>query len=291
MTTNIHPAAIISPGARIAADCFIGPFSVIEQDVVLGEGCFVDSHVVIKAGTVLGQRNQIASGAVIGGIAQHKQHFDQSGSLVIGNDNVFREFVTVHRALKPGQQTVIGDRNLLMVNAHVAHDCRVGSDVIIANNAMIAGHVHLADRCYISGAVGIHQFCRIGTLAMVGGQSHVTQDVPPYVTMDGLTSRIVGLNSVGMRRAGLGPQERTQIKQVYRIVYRSGLTVSEATDHLRQLGDNSFAQDFASFLANSQRGCVRGDRKPNGVSIEPASTLAADSNPAIIPLDEHRRAA
>jgi UDP-N-acetylglucosamine acyltransferase len=250
----IHPLAAVSPHARLGHNVDIGPFCVVADEAVLGDGCRLESHVVIKHGAVLGANNHLFEGAVIGGPPQHARCPEQTGGLRIGEGNVIREFVTVHRALAEDHVTTIGDRNLLMAHAHVAHDCELGSRIVIANNTMLAGHVSVGDQAFLSGAVGVHQFCRIGRLAMVGGQAHVNQDVPPFVTIDGATTTVVGLNLVGLRRAGLSADEIAQLKAAYRLIYRSGLPWK---DRLGQLGRDFAtgpAAEFSAFFAGGSRG-------------------------------------
>ena len=199
---SIHPSAIVSPTAQIGSDVQIGPFSTVEAGVTIGAGCILEGHAILKEGTTLGANNHVFEGTILGGLPQHVHVPARPGRVVIGVGNTIRENVTIHRALVPDHATVIGDNCLLMVNSHVAHDCHLGNNVILTNNVMVAGHVRIDDRAYLSGAAGVHQFCRIGTLAMVGGQAHLSQDVPPYVTVDGLSSLVVGLNKIGLRRAG-----------------------------------------------------------------------------------------
>ena len=165
---NIHARAIVSPQAHLGQDVMIGPFCIVDADVVLGDGCRLESNVVIQSGVLLGENNHICEGAVIGGLAQHTNRPVRAGTVRIGSNNSIREFVTIHRALEEGQATTIGDDNLLMISAHVAHDCSIGNSVIVTNNVMLAGHVSVGDQAYLAGAVGVHQFCRIGRLAMVG---------------------------------------------------------------------------------------------------------------------------
>ncbi len=194
--TRIHETAVVSINANLGVNVSIGAFSVIEAGVTLDDDCQVASHVAIKSGTSLGVNCEVSEGAVLGGRPQHQQAGNEVGRVEIGDHNVIREYVTIHRALKPGDATRVGDHNLFMANSHVGHDCDLGDHMIVANNVMIAGHVVVDDRVYLGGAAGIHQFCRIGQYAMVGGQAHVSQDVPPYVMLDGITTKIVGLNPI-----------------------------------------------------------------------------------------------
>ncbi len=225
--------ALVSPMARIGENVEIGPYSVIEPDAEIGDGCRLESRVVVKRGTTPGTNNWVCAGAVLGGLPQHVHIPERPGRVLIGSGNTIRENVTVHRALADDDTTTIGDNNLLMVNVHVAHDCRVGNHTIFANNAMLAGHVTVGDRAYVSGAVAVHQFCRIGSYAMVGGQAHVIKDVPPYVTIDGLSSRVVGLNQIGLRRAGFGAEAICRLKEAYRVIFRSGLSWNDLLQRLR----------------------------------------------------------
>jgi UDP-N-acetylglucosamine acyltransferase len=216
---------------------------------------------------------------VLGGLPQHVHVPAQPGRIVIGSGNTIRENVTIHRALVPDHATTIGDNCLLMVNAHVAHDCRLGNHVIVTNNAMLAGHVHVDDRAYISGAVGIHQFCRVGTLAMVGGQAHLVQDVPPYVTVDGLSSLVVGLNKIGLRRTGHDQATIQELMTAYRLVYRSGLRWAEILEQLRTQFPTGPAAAFYEFLSTTARGIVSERRAPPGATIKLRDTV--DSEPEV----------
>jgi UDP-N-acetylglucosamine acyltransferase len=264
---KIHPFAVISPLARIGQGVEIGPFCVVDPDVTIGDGCKLESRVVIKNGTTLGPNNLISEGAVIGGSPQHINTPENPGRVVIGSGNVIRENVTVHRALEREEATEIGDNNLLMVNVHIAHDCRLGNNTIFANNVMLAGHVTVGDRAYVSGAAAVHQFCRIGTLAMVGGQAHITKDVPPYVTVDGLSSFVVGLNQIGLRRAGHSAADVRRLKEAYRLIYRSGLTWNEILKRLEEDFHDGLAGRFYQFLSATTRGILSERRPPPGATV------------------------
>lgn len=253
---SIDPRAIVSPQAKIGEDVEIGPFCIIEPDVVLGDGCRLESRVTIKRGTVIGQRNRFGDGVVVGGMPQHTAATGPCGSVHIGDDNTFRENVTVHRAMKESEATILGNNNYLMVNAHVAHDCRVGNDNVLVNNVMLGGHVQVGNRVNLGGATGVHQFCRIGSLAMVGGQAHVIQDVPPFVTVDGLTSRIVGLNQIGLRRSGRTTEEIKTLKAVYRLIFRSGMPWQELLRKLQQEYAIGPGAEMTQFLLTTQRGII-----------------------------------
>jgi UDP-N-acetylglucosamine acyltransferase len=265
---SIHPLAIVSPSAQIGAGVTIGPFCVVEDGARIGADCTLESRVVIKSGTTLGLRNRVFEGAILGGLPQHVHIPERPGQVVIGSDNVIRENVTVHRALDEQHTTTIGDHCLLMVNAHVAHDCCVGNNVILTNNVMLAGHVTVGDRVFMSGASGIHQFCNIGTLAMVGGQAHLVQDVPPYVTVDGLSSLVVGLNLVGLRRAGYDQAKIQQLKAAYRLIYRSGLMWKQILETLQTEFAHGPASLFYEFLSATKRGIVSERRVPPNATLK-----------------------
>jgi UDP-N-acetylglucosamine acyltransferase len=253
---KIHPQAIVSPQAELAGDVEVGPFCVIESDVVIGQGCRLEAHVVLKSGTRLGAGNHVWEGSVLGAAPQHVHCPERTGRLEIGSHNTIRENVTMHRALCPSAATRVGDHNYIMVGAHIAHDCVVGSHTILANNVMLGGHVCVADRAYVSGAVAVHQFCRIGAYAMVGGQAHLNRDVPPYVTVDGDSTRIVGLNLVGLRRAGFTTAEIDQLKAAYRLIYRSGLRWPEVLERLTVEFASGPAAQFHPFFTSGKRGFV-----------------------------------
>jgi UDP-N-acetylglucosamine acyltransferase len=256
---RIHPLAFVAPTAKIGEGVRIGPFSVVEDDATIGPGCVLESRVVVKTRTALGENNHIFEGAVIGGLPQHVHLPESVGDLIVGSGNTIRENVTIHRAMEPGHATVIGDHCLLMCNAHVAHDCHLGDHVILTNNVMLAGHV--------SVGAGVHQFCRVGTLAMVGGLAHISRDVPPYVTIDGQSSYVVGLNQVGLKRAGYSTRAIARLKDAYRLIYRSGLMWNDILQQLRQQFPEGPEAEFLPFLASTRRGIIPERRMPPGATI------------------------
>lgn len=280
MAVKIHPSAVVSSLAAIGDDVVIGPFCVIEPETVIGDRCRLESRAVIKTGTVLGENNWVFEGAVLGGMPQHVHMPERPGKVVIGSGNVIRENCTIHRALEEEDATLVGDNNLLMANVHIAHDCRVGNNTIFANNVLLAGHVTVADRAYVSGAVAVHQFCRIGSLAMVGGQAHITRDVPPFVTIDGLSSHVVGLNQIGLRRAGYSTETIDVLKAAYRVVYRSGLMWNDILEQLRTEFSEPPASLFYQFLSTTTRGIIPERRLPPGATLKlrraDGSTASAD---------------
>ena len=260
---NIDPYAIVSSRAKIGADVEIGPFCIIEPDVFIGDGCRLESHVTIKQGTVLGEENVLCSGTTVGGMPQHTAVTGPCGQVIIGDRNTFRENVTIHRAMKECDATVIGNENYLMVNAHVAHDCKVGNNNVIVNNVMLGGHVQIGNRVNLGGGSAVHQFCRVGSLAMAGGQAHIIQDVPPFVTVDGLTSRIVGVNQIGLRRSGRTTEEIKIIKEVYRLVFRSGLPWKQLLEKMQAEHSIGPGAEMTQFLLSTKRGIVS-ERRSSG---------------------------
>jgi UDP-N-acetylglucosamine acyltransferase len=264
---SIHPQAAVSPYAVVGANVKIGPFCVVEPGAVIGDNTTLASRVVVKSGTSLGRGNHVCEGAVLGGLPQHVHMPEFPGGLIIGDGNVIRENVTVHRAMEADKATCIGSFCLIMVGAHVAHDCTLGNNVILTNNALLGGHVHVEDRAYVSGAVAVHQFCRIGRLAMVGGLARVRQDVPPFVTVDGGTTMVVGLNRVGLRRAGFTSNQLNQLKSAYRTIYRRGLPWDEMLETLEHEFTEGPAAEFAAFFRDGERGFVQERRTPPGATV------------------------
>jgi UDP-N-acetylglucosamine acyltransferase len=265
---NIHPLAIVHPSAKLGHNVTIGPFAIVEADVAIGHNCVLESGAIIKSGTTLGDNNHVFEGAILGGLAQHVRVPERPGGLVVGSGNTIRECVSIHRAMEDGHLTIVGNNNLLMINAHIAHDCHVGNNTIFANNVMLAGHVVVEDRAFVSGAVAVHQFCRIGRLAMVGGQARVVKDVPPFVTIDGGSGFVVGLNTVGLRRNGATTAEITELKTAYRLIYRSGLKWTEIIDRLGRDFRDEIAGHFYDFLLHTRRGIVQERRMPPGATIK-----------------------
>jgi UDP-N-acetylglucosamine acyltransferase len=217
----IHRTADIAPGARLGAGVEVGPFAVIEDGVVIGEGCRIAAHAVIKRHTSMGARNRVLEHAVIGGDPQDFK-FDPAtvSATQIGDDNVFREGMTIHRGSRPGSATKIGSHCYFMAVTHVAHDCRVGDHVVMVNNAGLSGECVVQDRAILAGAVGVHQFCRVGRLAMVGMNSKLVQDALPFCITDGNPARARGINVVGLRRAGFKAGDIDELKDAYRLLYR-----------------------------------------------------------------------
>lgn len=253
----IHPTAIIEPGAQVHASVSVGPFSIIEAGAVVGEGCRIDSCARIFSPTRLGAFNRVCHGVTLGSDAQDLGFDPATASpLVIGDHNHFKEGVNISCGTKSAEGTRIGNHNYWMAFSHAGHDCVVGDHNIFANTATLAGHVEVADRCFLSGQVAVHQFCRIGSYAMVAGVTGVPQDVPPYTLVDGHRARIIGLNVVGLRRAGFSQEQRNRIKSVYRLVLRSGLRLAEAVVRAESEYPSPETQTIVQFIQSSRRGIV-----------------------------------
>jgi UDP-N-acetylglucosamine acyltransferase len=265
---TIHPLAVVHPQAQIASGVKVGPFAIIEEDVVIGDGCQIAGHAVIKNGVRMGPNNTVGEGAVLGGLPQHVKCPQDVGQVSIGANNTFREYVTIHRPIKSDAATVVGDHNYMMANSHVAHDCCVGSNVIMANNALLGGHVTVDDRAFVSGHVCVHQFCRIGRMAMIGGHARVVRDVPPFMMIDGISGDIVGLNMVGLKRNGFSGQQINELKAAYRIIYRSGLPWKEMLQQLAQEAAEGPAQTLAEFFQGGTRGFSQERRAPPGATLK-----------------------
>jgi UDP-N-acetylglucosamine acyltransferase len=259
--SGIHPTALVDPGARIDADVEVGPFAVVERDVEVGAGSRIAAHAVLKSGLRLGRRVRVHEGAVLGGDPQDLKYAGAPSYAVVGDDAVIREFSTIHRSARPEGATRVGRGSFLMGYGHVAHDCEIGEEVIIASYVGLAGHIHIGRRAFVSGGVVVHQFSRIGELSMIGGGSKVNLDVPPFFTVDGVPARAVGLNVVGLKRAGVSEEDVAAIKHAYRLLYRSKLARADALGAIDAL-PNEYARRLADFVRGSERGIChhRADR-------------------------------
>lgn len=252
---NIHPTAIIHHSARLHDSVEVGPYSIIEADVEIGADCRIESGVRIFQGTRLGRHNRVYHGAVLGCEPQDLGFTPDKGRpLLIGDHNQFREGVNISRGVKTEGGTQIGDHNYFMCGFHAGHDCRLGSHNVFGPNSTVAGHVELGERIFISGLVAVHQFCFIGDYAMLAGCAKVVKDIPPYVTCDGNPARVIGLNTVGLRRAGLPAATRAAIKQSYKTLYHAGLNISQALAQLRQLASTEEQDNIIRFFEQSERG-------------------------------------
>ncbi len=251
--SEIHDAAVVHPDARIDADVVIGPFAIVERDVAIGAGSRIAAHAVLKSGLRLGRRVQVHEGAVLGGDPQDLKYEGAPSYAVVEDDSVIREFVTIHRSARPEGATRVGRGTFLMGYSHIAHDCDIGEETIIASYAALAGHIQIGHRAFVSGGVVIHQFSRIGELSMIGGGSKVNLDVPPFFTVDGVPARAVGLNVVGLRRAGVSDDDLRVLKRAYRLLYRSKLARRNALQEIDALS-NEYARKVADFVRGSERG-------------------------------------
>jgi len=234
----------------------IHPTAIVEDHVEIGPDCEIGAYAVIKRFTRLGARNRIFEHAVVGGEPQDVKYSGEQSFLEIGDDNIIREFCTLHRASGEGETTRIGSRNFIMVGCHVAHNCTIGNDNIFANEVALAGHITVEDHVFISNNVGAHQFVRFGRHAMVGGKSKIVQDVLPFFTTDGNPPRVRGLNSIGLRRAGFSESARRALKDAYRILFRSGVPMEEALRQLQEIDDENVSRLIA-FIRGSKRGFTR----------------------------------
>jgi UDP-N-acetylglucosamine acyltransferase len=234
----------------------IHPTAIIENDVEIGVNCDIRAYAVIKRFTRIGDRNRIFEHAVIGGEPQDVKFRDERSYLEIGDDNLIREFCTLHRANGEGETTRIGSRNFFMVGVHVAHNCQIGDDNIFANEVALAGHIRVEDHVFISNNVGAHQFVRMGRYAMVGGKSKIVQDVLPFFITDGNPARVRGVNSVGLRRGGFSEKERRALKDAYKLLFRSTTPVQDALRKLEQVDDENVSH-LVRFIRGSTRGFIR----------------------------------
>jgi len=257
---EVHETAVVGARAELGEGVRVGPYAVIEDGARLGANCEIGAHAVVKRLTTLGARNRVFEHAVLGGEPQDVSFRGEETRLVIGDDNLFREHVTVHRSTRAGEPTRIGSRNFLMIGVHVAHDCQVGDDNIFANGAALAGHIHVEDHAFLSNDVGCHQFIRIGRYAMVGGKSKIVQDVLPYFTTDGNPPRVRGLNKVGLRRAGFTAESRRALRRAYDLLLRERLPLDAALAALEAV-DDEHVRHLADFVRGSRRGFIRAGRR------------------------------
>jgi UDP-N-acetylglucosamine acyltransferase len=254
----VHPAALVDPDARLAPDVRVGAFAIVEGDVRVGPRTEIRAHAVVKRYTTLGADNAVYEHAVLGGEPQDFAFQGGASGLRIGDRNRIREGVTIHRA-GAGGETVVGSDCFLMACVHVAHDDRLGDGVVIANNVALAGHVAIGDRAFLSGGVVVHQFCRVGRLAMVGGNSKIVQDCLPFVITDGVPGVARGLNVVGLRRAGVVASQVRALKEGYRLLLRSSLPLETALERMATVGD-PLVDEMAAFARSARRGFHRAGR-------------------------------
>ena len=255
----IHKTAIIDNEAELDSEVEIGPYCIIGPHVKIGKGTKLGPHVVIDGWTQIGERCRIFQFASIGAIPQDLKYKGEESWVILGNNNVIREFATINRGTsQSGGKTIIGDNNIFMAYSHVAHDCVIGNHVILANVATLAGHIEIEDYAIIGGLVAVHQFVRLGCYSIIGGGSGVNQDIPPYMMANGQRAKLYGLNTVGLKRHNFSSGAISNLKKAYRIIFRSGLTINKALDQTQGEIKNSTEVDhLISFIKGSERGITR----------------------------------
>ena len=256
-SARIAPTARVDPEAVVGANVQIGEFVIIDRDVVIGPGCSLEPYVYVKRWTTLGARNQISAGTVLGTDPLDRNFKGDRSYLRVGNDNTIREHYTISRGTQPESETVIGDGNYIMTSGHIAHNSRIGNCTVIASCALVAGHVEIEDQAFVSGGVVIHQYSRIGRLAMIGGNTRVNLDVPPYFLYTDFNVTPRGLNVVGLRRAGLTVDQLHSLKAAYKLLYRSGLKLEEALARIEIEHPTEHTLHLVNFVRSSKRGICR----------------------------------
>lgn len=258
----IHSTAIVHPDAELDSSVEVGPYSIIDGHVSVGANSVLGPHVHLTGHTTIGPGNRFHTGCVIGDAPQDLKYDGAPTRLRIGDDNTFREHVTVHRSNKEAEDTVIGSGNYLMAHSHVGHNCRLHDNIIVANGALLGGHVEVFDRVFISGNCLVHQFVRIGTLALMQGGSAISQDLPPFCIARGVNG-ICGLNVIGLRRVGMSAEERKELKSLYRQIFRSGELLKAVLAEVKPLFRSGPAQTLLEFVADNTRGVCshRGKRQ------------------------------
>lgn len=259
----IDPSANIAPSARIDSSAVIGPgvriadFCIVESDVVIGAGCQIEPYVYVKRWTTLGERNHVSAGTVLGTDPLDKNFKGERSYLKIGNDNTIREHYTISRGTEPESDTMIGDGNYIMTSGHIAHNCKIGNQTVIASCALIAGYVEVEDQAFISGGVVVHQFSKIGRLAMIGGNTRVNLDVPPYFLYSDFNVTPIGLNVVGLKRAGISHSDVRALKAAYQLLYRSNLKLDDALARIEAEVPTEYTRHLIAFIQSSKRGICR----------------------------------
>jgi UDP-N-acetylglucosamine acyltransferase len=252
-SAKFHPTAIVDPNAKIGANVQIGPFSIVGPHLTIGDNTVLQSHVVMEGEVAIGRGNFVGHGAIIGVPPQDVSFsLERKTRVEIGDDNIIREYCTIHRGSAEGSATIIGDKNFLMSGAHIGHNCLIGNNIVIANNCLLAGHVRVDDGAFLGGGSTFHQFMHIGRLVMVQGSSAFGKDLPPFV-IAAERNYVFGLNIVGMRRAGLGANDRDEIKEAFKLVYLRGLNISQALDKAETMNFGSTAREFLDFVAASKK--------------------------------------
>jgi UDP-N-acetylglucosamine acyltransferase len=256
-SAQIAPTARVHPDAVLGAGVVVGEFAIVDRDVSIGAGTILEPYVYVKRWTTLGQRNQVSAGTVLGTDPLDKNFSGERSSLRIGDANIIREHYTISRGTAPESETVIGDENYIMTSGHIAHNCRIGNRIVIASCALVAGYVEIEDDAFVSGGVVIHQYSRIGRLAMIAGNTRVNSDVPPYFLYAGYNVEAKGLNLVGLKRAGFASAEIQALKTAYRILYRSRLKLEAALERIEAEVPGAQARHLVDFIRSSKRGICR----------------------------------
>jgi UDP-N-acetylglucosamine acyltransferase len=266
MAVNIHPTSVVHKDADLAEGVSVGPFCVIHNDVRIGENTRLESHVTIEPGSRIGKNCHIWPGAVIGGPPQDHKYRGEKSLLIVGDNNVIREYVTLHRAAGENVATTIGDDNMLMAYAHVGHNCSIGSHNTFSSYVGLSGHVTVEDHVVMGGMTGAHQFTRIGKIAMIGGCGKVNRDIPPYMLADGNPVRVLDVNKIGLRRQGMSPNTRTTIRQAYKLLFRSNLNLSQALERIEDELEPSDELDYLMEFLRGTHGSYggRGNEAPRG---------------------------
>ena len=261
MASQIHPTAIIDPGAQIGADVVIGPYCIVGDKVVIGDGSWLQHHVTILGPSRIGKNNRFHAYASIGQQSQDLKYAGEPTWLEIGDDNNFREFVTVNLGTLPGAKTIIGSHNHFLAYAHIAHDCIVGNRCVFSNNGTLAGHVIVEDHVIVGGLTAVHQFCRLGRFAITGGCSKIVQDVAPFTIADGNPARARGINQIGLQRHGHSEGQIKAVRAAFKTLYRSKLNIAQALGALRSGSPDDDVRHLIEFVASSERGITTGGRE------------------------------
>jgi UDP-N-acetylglucosamine acyltransferase len=258
VNTRIHPTAVIDATAQIGENCEIGPYCVVGAGVELGPECWLQHHVSVSGPSKIGRGNKFFAFSSIGQQTQDLKYAGEPTHLVVGDENTFREFVTVHRGTAPGSTTRVGSSGNFLAYAHIAHDCTIGDNVIFSNNGTVAGHVEVQDHAIVGGLTAVHQFCRIGAYALTGGCSKIVQDVPPFMIADGNPAKVRSYNKVALERHGFSDQTHRAIKEAYRLIYRSALNLQQAVEQIRtDLPETPEIARLITFVTNSPRGIIK----------------------------------
>ena len=255
---QIHPSAIVDGRAEIGAGTIVGPYCVIGAEVALGQDCWLQHHVTLSGPMRAGSRNKFYAYCSIGQQTQDLKYQGEPTYLDIGDENTFREFVTINRSTTSEGKTRVGSRGNFLAYSHIGHDCTVGDEVVFSNNATLAGHVHVGNHAVMGGLTAVHQFCRIGRFAIMGGCSKIVQDVPPFMIADGNPAEIRGVNLVGLERQGFTPESVKWIKEAFRLIYRSKYNTRQAMEAIRkELPQNEEITQIIEFIGQSERGIIR----------------------------------